>query len=64
VVNVIKLSVSNPTLIITGTEDITSPSANFPLFLEKIPGDWLVQIENGRQRVIKYQFPEKFSKIM
>ena len=59
-----KIKHVNPTLIITGTEDITSPSANSPLLLEKIPGDWLVQIENGRQRVIKYQFPEKFSKIM
>jgi len=64
VVNVIKSSISNPTLIITRTEDITSSSVNSPLFLEKIPRDWLVQIENGTQRVIKYQFPEKFSKIM
>ena len=56
-------TITNPTLIITGTKDVTSPPANALLLAEKIPGAWLVQIENGGHGVM-YQYPEKFSKII
>jgi pimeloyl-ACP methyl ester carboxylesterase len=37
--------ISIPTLVITGTQDITSPAANSLMLAEKIPGAWLVQTE-------------------
>jgi pimeloyl-ACP methyl ester carboxylesterase len=55
--------ITKPTLIITGTKDITSPPINSLLLTEKIPGAWLVQMEGGGHGVI-YQYPEKFSKII
>jgi hypothetical protein len=42
-----RLSSIKPTLIITGTDDITSPPANSVMIAEKIPGAWLVQIRGG-----------------
>lgn len=33
--------ISIPTLVITGTQDITSPAANSLRLAEKIPGAWL-----------------------
>ena len=56
-------TITNPTLIITGTEDVTSPPANALLLAEKIPGAWLVQIENGGHGVM-YQYPEKVANVI
>jgi pimeloyl-ACP methyl ester carboxylesterase len=40
--------ISQPTLIITGTEDVAVPAANSLILAQKIPGAWLVQIKGGR----------------
>jgi pimeloyl-ACP methyl ester carboxylesterase len=55
--------ISQPTLVLVGTEDvITTPKAS--LFLvEKIPLAWLVQI-GGAGHGWMYQYPEKFSKVI
>jgi pimeloyl-ACP methyl ester carboxylesterase len=37
-------NISNPTLIITGTDDISVPAANSLILAQKIPGAWLVPI--------------------
>ena len=36
-----------PTLVLTGTDDITSPPANSLMIAQRIPGAWLVQITGG-----------------
>jgi pimeloyl-ACP methyl ester carboxylesterase len=55
--------ITKPTLVIDGTSDIITPSANSLLIAEKIPGAWLVQI-NGAGHGLMYQYPQKFSKIV
>lgn len=55
--------ISNPVLIITGTEDIAVPSANSLILAEKIPGAWLVNIEGGGHGLM-YQYPEKFTAVL
>src|SRR5918995_3280485 len=55
--------ISMPTLVITGTQDITSPPANSIRLAEKIPGAWLVQIEGGGHGVM-FQDPEKFAEVV
>ena len=55
--------ISMPTLVITGTQVITSPPANSMRLAEKIPGAWLVQIEGGGHGVM-FQDPEKFAEVV
>jgi pimeloyl-ACP methyl ester carboxylesterase len=55
-------SITKPTLVITGSEDITSPPANSILIVEKIPGAWLVQIKGGGHGVM-FQYPQQFASI-
>lgn len=52
-----------PTLIITGTEDVAVPAANSLILVQKIPGAWLVQIK-GAGHGLMYQYPEEFSFIL
>ena len=56
-------SITKLTLIITGTDDVTSPPANSLVLAQKIPGAWLVQIKGGGHGAI-YQYPEEFSKVL
>jgi pimeloyl-ACP methyl ester carboxylesterase len=54
---------AKPTLIITGTDDIYyQPHENSLILAEKIPGAWLVQIENAAHAVMD-QYPDEISKI-
>lgn len=55
--------ISVPTLVVTGTQDITSHPANSIKLADKIPGAWLVQIEEGGHGLM-FQYPEKFAKIV
>jgi pimeloyl-ACP methyl ester carboxylesterase len=56
-------NISNPTLVVAGTEDITSPPANSVMMAERIPGAWLVQIKGGGHGLM-FQFPNEFSEIV
>src|SRR5918996_1146981 len=56
-------NISNPTLVVAGTEDITSPPANSMMMAERIPGAWLVQIREGGHGLI-FQYPNEFSEIL
>jgi pimeloyl-ACP methyl ester carboxylesterase len=59
-----KLStITKPTLVITGTEDITSPPANSLRIAEKIPGAWFVQIKGGGHGLM-FQYPQQFSSVL
>ncbi|HXP52875.1 MAG TPA: alpha/beta hydrolase, partial [Bacteroidia bacterium] len=55
--------ISNPTLIITGTDDGSIQPANSLIIAGKIPGAWLVQIKNAGHAVMG-QYPEEMGKIM
>ncbi len=56
-------SITKPTLIITKTDDVTSPPANSLIIAQKIPGAWLVQIKGGGHGAM-YQYPDKFGRIV
>jgi pimeloyl-ACP methyl ester carboxylesterase len=55
---------AKPTLVITGTDDNEyQPHVNSLKIVEKIPGAWLVQIENAGHAVMD-QYPDEISKIL
>lgn len=56
-------SITKPTLVITGTDDIVRPPANSIILAEKIPGAWLVQIRGGGHYVM-FQYPEQFAAVL
>lgn len=59
-----KLSgITQPTLVIDGSNDVITPSANSLTLAEKIPGAWLVRISDAGHGLM-YQYPEKFSMIV
>ncbi|MHB8154488.1 MAG: alpha/beta fold hydrolase [Candidatus Omnitrophota bacterium] len=50
-----------PVLLITGTEDVLTPSKNSLILANRIPLAWLVQIK-GAGHGLMYQYPEEFVK--
>ena len=55
---------AKPTLVITGTDDnIYQPHVKSLKIVEKIPGAWLVQIEDAGHAVMD-QYPEEIAKIL
>lgn len=52
-----------PTLVLTGTNDITSPPENSLTIAQRIPGAWLVQISGGGHGLM-FQWPEKVAKVI
>ena len=56
-------NITQPTLVIVGTDDVVTPPANSLLITERIPGAWLVQIK-GAGHGLMYQYPDKFSFIL
>ena len=54
--------ITQPTLVIVGTDDIWTPAANSLMIAEKIPGAWLSQIRDAGHGLM-YQYPDKFSKV-
>ena len=56
-------NIAKPTLVITGTEDVTIPAANSLIIAEKIPGAWLVQMKNAGHQITS-QYPDEIGKIL
>jgi len=57
-------NVAKPTLVITGTDDNAYvPHENSLVIAGKVPGAWLVQIENAGHAVMD-QYPDEISKIL
>jgi pimeloyl-ACP methyl ester carboxylesterase len=56
-------NITQPTLVIVGTEDAATPATNSLRMAELIPGAWLVQIKGGGHGLM-YQYPEQFSSIV
>jgi pimeloyl-ACP methyl ester carboxylesterase len=56
--------IAKPTLVITGTDDNAyQPHRNSLIIAGKIPGAWLVQIENAGHAVMD-QYPDEINKIL
>ncbi len=56
--------IAKPTLVITGTDDYAyQPHQNSLVIAGKIPGAWLVQIENAGHAVMD-QYPDEIGKIL
>ena len=55
--------ITQPTLLITGADDINTPWQNSLMMVDLIPGAWLVQLKGGGHGVM-YQYPKKFSRIV
>jgi pimeloyl-ACP methyl ester carboxylesterase len=56
-------NMTQPTLVIVGTDDILTVPANSLLITENIPGAWLVQMKGGGHGLM-LQYPEKFSNVV
>ncbi len=56
-------NITQPTLVIVGTDDVFTLPANSLLITERIPGAWLVQIK-GAGHGLMYQYPEQFNKVL
>jgi pimeloyl-ACP methyl ester carboxylesterase len=56
-------NITQPTLVIVGTDDVITLPANSLLITERIPGAWLVQIK-GAGHGLMYQYPEQFNKVL
>jgi pimeloyl-ACP methyl ester carboxylesterase len=56
-------NITEPTLVIVGTDDMWTPAVNSLMIVEKIPAAWLVQIRDAGHGLM-YQYPEQFSKIV
>ena len=56
-------NIDKPVLVITGTEDITSPPTNSLKIAEKIPSAWLIQIYGGGHGVMQ-QYPATVDEII
>lgn len=56
-------SISNPTMVIVGNDDVLTVPENSILMASKITGSWLIQLEGGGHAVMM-QYPEKVSSII
>jgi pimeloyl-ACP methyl ester carboxylesterase len=56
-------NITQPTLVIVGTEDIWTPPVNSLMIAEKVPAAWLVQVRDSGHGLM-YQFPDKFTRVV
>jgi pimeloyl-ACP methyl ester carboxylesterase len=57
------LNITQPTLIIVGTNDVFTPALNSLMLVERIPSSWLVQIRNAGHGLM-YQYPDEFNRLL
>jgi pimeloyl-ACP methyl ester carboxylesterase len=55
--------IKSSTLVATGNEDVLTPPQNSLIIVNRIPGAWLVQIEEAGHGLM-YQFPDRFARII
>lgn len=55
--------IARPTLVATGTEDISTPPENAVILAARIPGSWLVRFE-GAGHGLMYQYPDEFARVI
>jgi pimeloyl-ACP methyl ester carboxylesterase len=54
--------ISNPALVITGSDDVIMPTAN-SLIIAGIPGAWLVQIKDAGHALF-VQYPDEVNRVL
>jgi pimeloyl-ACP methyl ester carboxylesterase len=54
---------TQPTLIVVGTEDALTVPANSLLLAEQIHGAWFIQMKGGGHGLM-FQFPKQFAKVL
>jgi pimeloyl-ACP methyl ester carboxylesterase len=55
--------ITQPTLVMIGTDDVWTPPPNSLMIAEKIPAAWLVQIRDAGHGLM-YQYPDKIARIV
>ena len=55
--------ITQPTLVIVGTEDVFTPAANSLMIVDRIPSAWLVQIREAGHGLMN-QYPDQFNRIV
>jgi pimeloyl-ACP methyl ester carboxylesterase len=55
--------ITQPTLIIVGTDDVFTPAQNSLMLVERIPGSWLVRISDAGHGLM-YQYSDEFNKVL
>lgn len=56
-------SITQPTMVLVGTDDVLTVPANSIQIAEKIHGSWVIQIKGGGHAMMM-QYPDKFTKIV
>ena len=56
-------NITQPTLIIVGTDDVFTPALNSLMLVERIPSSWLVQIRDAGHGLM-YQYPDEFNRLL
>lgn len=57
------IRITQPTLVMIGTDDVWTPPLNSLMIAEKIPAAWLVQIRDVGHGLM-YQYPDKINRIV
>ena len=55
--------ITQPTLVIVGTEDVFTPAANSLMIVDRIPSAWLIQIREAGHGLMN-QYPDQFNRIV
>jgi pimeloyl-ACP methyl ester carboxylesterase len=55
--------ITQPTLIIVGTDDVFTPAQNSLMLAERIPGSWLIQMRDAGHGLM-YQYPDEFNRVL
>lgn len=55
--------ITQPTLIIVGSDDLFTQAANSLILAQRISGSWLVQIGNAGHGLM-YQYPDAFNRLI
>ena len=55
--------ITQPTLVIVGTEDVFTPAASSLMIVDRIPSAWLIQIREAGHGLMN-QYPDQFNRIV
>ncbi len=55
--------ITQPTLVVAGTDDVAVPTANDLIIAQKIPGAWLIQFKEAGHGIM-VQYPEQISTVI
>jgi len=56
-------TITSPTLVVTGTDDVIIPPGNTAIIANRVPGAWTSYLRGGGHGVM-FQYPHEFAKIL